>query len=97
MPKSKGKRRKTRKKLKKDPRERGKVYSQRVVQNYPEGTSATIKISPDTPEGQPHSKFHGKTGVITGKQGDSYVIRVSDGNKKKKIITRPEHLVRVEE
>lgn len=95
MTKSKGKRSKTRKKLKKEPRNRGKIYSQKVVQDYPKGTRATIKISPDTPNGQPHPKFHGKTGVITERQGKSYVISVKDGDKKKKVITRPEHLEKV--
>ncbi|MFP4006169.1 MAG: 50S ribosomal protein L21e [Candidatus Hadarchaeia archaeon] len=95
MTKSKGKRSKTRQKLQKGPRSRGKVYSQNVVQSYPKGSKATIKINPDTPEGQPHPKFHGRTGVIKRKQGKSYIIAVKDGNGEKEIITRPEHLVKV--
>ncbi|MFP4142086.1 MAG: 50S ribosomal protein L21e, partial [Thermoplasmata archaeon] len=41
-------------------------------------------------------RFHGKIGVIDGKQGDAFVVEVKDGGKTKKVITRSEHLEEVE-
>lgn len=97
MTTSKGKRSKTRKKLRKKVREKGKISTQKVIQNFPIGSKAAIKINPSVTEGQPHPKFHGKTGVISSKQGKAYVVDIREGNKKKKVISRPEHLEKVED
>lgn len=97
MPKSKGKRSKTRKKLSKNIRERGKISTTKIIKDYPIGSKATIKIDSSLPKGQPHAKFHGKAGIITGKQGNSYIVNIKDGDKDKKVIARPEHLEKVEE
>ncbi len=96
MPNSKGKRGKTRKKLSKNVREKGKQSVSKIIQDFSVGTRASIKIDPGVVKGQPHSKFHGKTGIIKGKQGESYIVKIKDGNKEKKVISRPEHLEKVE-
>jgi large subunit ribosomal protein L21e len=43
-------------------------------------------------KGQPHPRFHGKTGKIADKRGQAYIVAINDGNKAKKLIIRPEHL-----
>lgn len=96
MGKSKGKRSKTRKKLRKNIRERGKLSTSKIIQDFPIDSKARIKINPSVPQGQPHAKFHGETGVITGKQGKAYVLKIKNGNKYKKVIAKPEHLEKVE-
>lgn len=96
MVKSKGKRSKTRKKLRKKVRDRGKIPTSKITQDFPEGTKVNIKINPSITDGQPHARFHGKTGTITGKQGRGYKIAIREGNKIKKVISRPEHLEKVE-
>lgn len=96
MPKSNGKRSKTRQKLRKNVGEKGKQSIKKIIQDFSIGSKASIKIDSAVMRGQPHPKFHGKTGVITGKQGESYIVKVKDGNKEKKIISRPEHLEKVE-
>ncbi len=93
--KSKGKRSKTRKKLRKNIRERGKVPTGKTIQDFSEGEKAIIKINPGITEGQPHAKFHGRTGKVAGKQGKSFIVEVKEGNKTKKVISRPEHLEKV--
>ncbi len=97
MGKSKGKRTKTRQKFRKNIRERGKLSIDKIIQDFEVGSKATIKIEPSVTKGQPDAKFHGRTGVITGKQGKAFIIKVKDGNKYKKVISRPEHLEKVEE
>ena len=95
MGKSKGKRSETRKKLRKNIRDRGKVPTGKTIQEFDEGEKAIIKINPGITEGQPHSKFHGFTGTVIGKQGKSFIVEVKEGNKTKKVISRPEHLEKV--
>jgi large subunit ribosomal protein L21e len=40
----------------------------------------------------PFPRYKGKFGKIIGKRGKSYIVEIIDGNKTKKIISRPEHL-----
>jgi large subunit ribosomal protein L21e len=40
----------------------------------------------------PHHRFKGLAGHIVGKRGKSYIVEIADGNKVKKLISRPEHL-----
>ena len=47
-------------------------------------------------KGMPHRRFQGKTGTIAGVQGRAYVVSVSDGDMKKTVVARPEHLRPVE-
>jgi large subunit ribosomal protein L21e len=42
--------------------------------------------------GMPHRRYHGKTGVITGKRGRCYEVEVKLGNSKKLLIIGKEHL-----
>ena len=49
-------------------------------------------IDPSVHYGTPHSRFQGKTGVVTGQQGRAFVVELYDGNKLKTVIARPEHL-----
>jgi large subunit ribosomal protein L21e len=44
----------------------------------------------------PHRRFQGKTGIITGIQGRAYIVSVKDGNMKKTVVARPEHLRPIE-
>ncbi|MGM0404891.1 MAG: 50S ribosomal protein L21e [Thermoplasmatota archaeon] len=92
MKKSKGIRQGTRKILSKKPREKGMIPINRALIEFEEGEKARIKIEPSVHKGQPHRRFHGKTGVIAGKQGDAFVVEVKVGGKIKKVIARAEHL-----
>ncbi len=96
MVKSKGKRSKTRKKLRKNIREKGKLSINRIIQDFPPGSKACIRIDPSVHSGQPHPKYHGETGTILGKQGKAYVVEIKNQNKTKSVIVRPEHLQKVE-
>ncbi len=73
-------------------RKRGSVPVSKVIQEFKEGDTVSIVLEPSVQKGQPHSRFHGKTGVILEKRGRAYLVEVSDGNAKKKVISRPVHL-----
>ena len=92
---SKGIRSKSRKILRKKPRERGIHSITRALQHFEEGESVNIVIDSSVHKGIPHIRFQGYTGKIEGKQGESYLVGINDGNKHKVLIIRSEHLRRV--
>ena len=92
MKKSKGYRARTRRLLKKEPRERGKLRLSKLLYEYQPGNRVSIIIDPSIHKGMPHKRFHGKVGTVVDKRGRSYVISVTQGNAVREIIVRPEHL-----
>lgn len=93
---SKGNRTRGRKILRKSPRERGAVPSlSRLMREYKEGDKVSIKINSSVHDGMPHRRYQGKTGVVLGRRGKSYTVKVKLGDKEKIIIVRPEHLTPV--
>ena len=92
--KSKGLRRKTRKILKKNARYRTPIT--KFLQEFSINERVLIKLEPSSQKGMPHKRFHGKIGRIIGRRGKSYIVEILDGNKRKSIISRPEHLRRIE-
>jgi large subunit ribosomal protein L21e len=92
---SRGFRSKTRKKLRKRPRERGLSSITKTFQEFEVGEHANIIINPSIHKGQPHPRFHGLTGTIIGTQGEAYVLTVKVGKKDKELIIRPEHLKKI--
>ncbi len=93
---SKGLRSKSRHKLKKRARDRGVNSITRALQQFKEGDSVNIVIDSSVQKGMPHIRFHGLTGKVEGKQGNSYLIGIKDGKKHKSLVIRPEHLRRVQ-
>ncbi len=94
MQASSGTRTKTRNKLKKSVRARGLSPITKGLQNFEAGAKVNIVIDPSVNKGMPFSRFHGLTGVVVGERGAAYEISVKDGNKTKRDVARPEHLVR---
>ena len=93
---SKGIRSKSRKILRKKPRERGIHSITRALQQFEEGESVNIVIDSSVHKGMPHIRFQGYTGKVEGKQGESYLVGINDGKKHKVLIIRSEHLRRVQ-
>jgi len=89
---SHGYRSRTRKLLRKKPRERGLFPLSRILYQYEIGERVTIIIDPSIHKGMPHKRYHGKVGVIVGKRGRAYIIETYLGEKRKILIVRPEHL-----
>ena len=93
---SKGIRSKSRKILRKKPRNRGLSSITRAMQQFEEGDSVNIVIDSSVHKGMPHIRFHGNTGKVEGMQGESYLVGINNGKKHKTLIIRPEHLRRVQ-
>ena len=93
---SRGLRSKSRHILRKRPRDRGIKSITRALQHFKEGDNVNIVIDPSIHKGMPHVRFHGHTGKVEGKQGESYMVGIKVGNKHKTLIIKPEHLRRVQ-
>lgn len=89
---SRGTRSKTRQIFRKSPRMRGMTSITHEFQTFEKGEKVSVVIDPSVHYGTPHSRFQGKTGVVTGQQGRAFVVELYDGNKLKTVIARPEHL-----
>jgi len=87
--KAKGKRSNTRHLMRK---RTSKVTVNKLLQEIPIGTVVDLKIDSSIHAGLIDTRFHGKTGVVIGKQGSAFVVAVSKGNKDVKLIVGPAHL-----
>ena len=85
-------RKKSRDKLSRTVRARGKSSVVRAIQEFETGAMVHVIIDPSIHKGMPHPRFHGKTGEVIGKRGRAFVLKVTDGNATKTLITLPEHL-----
>lgn len=81
---------KTREKLQQKPGYRPPIN--KFLREFKMEQKVIILPEPSSFKAQPHSRYKGKVGTITGKIGKSYVIEVKDGSVFKKIIARPEHI-----
>lgn len=88
-----GMRKKSRDKLSRTVRAKGKSSVVRAIQEFETGAMVHVLIDPSIHKGMPHPRFHGKTGEVVGKRGRAFVLRVTDGNATKTLITLPEHLM----
>ncbi len=89
-----GFRSKTRHKLQKSYKDKGKLSITRFFQKFEEGESVILKADPAYHKGMYYPRFHGKTGVISGMKGECYLIAIKDSNKEKELIVHPVHLRR---
>lgn len=92
MPNSEGPRSGTREKLSNDPRERGISPPQRAIESFDEGQKVHLSIDPSEPDGRFHNRFDGHTGEVVGRQGDAFVVEITDGGKTKQVIAAAVHL-----
>jgi len=90
-----GLRRKTRHKLKKGFRNRGKINISKYLQSFQEGEKVTLKAEPAVQKGMYYRRFHGKVGIVKCKKGRCYEVAIKDGGKQKALIIHPVHLKRM--
>jgi large subunit ribosomal protein L21e len=88
-----GMRKKTRDKLSRTIRGRGKSSVVRAIQEFETGSKVHVLIDPSIHKGMPHPRFHGKTAEVVGKRGRAFVLKITDGDATKTLITLPEHLI----
>ena len=88
-------RRKTRSKLKKIIRRKGKISLSRYFQSFNENDKVRLIAESAVQGGLYFPRFHNKVGIIKGKKGRCYEVMIKDGNKKKLLIIHPVHLKKV--
>lgn len=93
---SKGLRSKTRGVFSKRPRDRGVPAPNTVLRQFETGARVAIVNNPSIHKGMTHKRFQGQTGVVSGKQGESFVVDIVHGNKPKTLVVRAEHLKAVQ-
>ncbi len=79
---------------KKPIRTRGKLQLSKYFQKFKEGESVAI-VEERSQEINFPKRLQGRTGVIEGKQGRNYVVKIKDINKEKKFIIAPIHLKKI--
>ena len=76
---------------KKKERTRGKIQLSRYFQEFKNNDRVSI-IREHAKQPKFPKRLQGRTGIITGKRGQSYIIELKDSNKKKTFIIHPVHL-----
>jgi len=89
-----GFRRKTRDKLAKPQKQKGKMSLTKFFQKFNEGDKVYLKADPAYQKGMYFPRFHGKVGVLKGKKGRCYEVQIKDFGKDKTLIVHPVHLQR---
>jgi large subunit ribosomal protein L21e len=89
-----GYRRKTRKLMRKNVRNKGKISLTAYFATFKEGDQVTLYAEPGVQNALYNLRFHGKIGTVVGMQGDCYKVHIYDGGKQKMVITHPIHLKR---
>ena len=89
-----GFRRKTRFKLQKNIRQKGKISLKKFFQEFKEGERCVLKAEPAVQGGMYFPRFHGKSGIIKGKRGACYMVGIKDGKVEKTLIVHPVHLIK---
>jgi large subunit ribosomal protein L21e len=89
-----GFRRKTRSKLRKNVRDKGKISIRDTLQKFDINDKVALVAEPAVQKGMHHPRFQGRIAIITGKQGEAYKVTFIDGSLKKTQIVHPVHLRR---
>jgi len=90
-----GFRRKTRDKLQKNIRQKGKLSLSRYFQEFQDAERVQLLGEPSIQRGMYFPRYHGRVGKIVGKKGGCYQVAVQDGSKNKIFVVHPVHLRRV--
>jgi large subunit ribosomal protein L21e len=73
---------------------RGKISLSKYFQELKTGEKVAI-VREQSSEPKFPIRIQGKTGVIMGKKGEAYVIRLMDGNERKTFIIDAIHLKKI--
>ncbi len=90
-----GFRKKSRHKLRKTPRNRGKVNINQALQTFKKNDKVRIIQEPAIHNAMPMPKYKNKVGTVIGKQGTAYILEVKDFKKKKRLLSDAIHLRKI--
>ena len=90
-----GSRRKTRNKLKKTIRKKGKISLRAFFSKFNEGDKVKLVAEPAVQTGQYFRRFHGKLATVLKEHGACYLVQISDRGKVKNLVVHPVHLQKI--
>jgi large subunit ribosomal protein L21e len=67
------------------------------MKEFEEGEKVLIQYHPSVQSGRVHSRFHGTTAEVTGRQGDAVTLQLKDGGKMKTLHLKPVHIKKLDE
>ena len=73
-------------------RERGLAPLGKLLIKYKLNDRVDVIPDPSIQKTLPHKRFYGKVGTIVELRGRAFMIEIMDGEKKKNIILKKEHL-----
>ena len=85
-----GFRRSTRRKFRKSHGDKFTVTP--YLQQFEDNQKVIITPNPSSQKTLPHRRFQGLVGIVEGKRGRAYLVRLRVGNADKLVISGPEHL-----
>lgn len=77
-------------------RTRGKLQLSRYFQELNEGDFVAISREQAVPISFP-KRFQGLTGIVEGKRGKAYIVKIKDGNQDKRILIEAIHLKKIKQ
>ncbi len=77
-------------------RTRGKLQLSRYFQKFENGDFVAIYQEKSIPVNF-SKRFQGSTGIVVGKKGKVYVVKIKDGKKEKEMLIEPIHLKKIKQ
>ena len=87
--------RKSRHKLSKKTRKKGKISTSTYFQTLKIGSRVVLKAESAIQKGMYAPRFYGKMGIVKSKKGSCYEILIKDQNKQKTLTVHPVHLKKI--
>lgn len=76
-------------------RARGKISLSKYFQELKNGDSVAVCLEQSVPATIP-KRLQGRTGVIEGRKGKAYILKLKDQNQEKRYLIKPIHLKKLE-
>tara|TARA_Y100000310_G_C20470000_1_gene709507 strand:+ start:566 stop:832 length:267 start_codon:yes stop_codon:yes gene_type:complete len=77
-------------------RTRGKLQLSRYFQEFAEGDNVAV-VKENSIQSKVPERIQGKTGLVEGKRGRAYVIKINDQKKEKRFVIAPIHLKKIKQ
>ncbi len=77
-------------------RTRGKIQLSKYFQEFKEGDSVAVTIEQSVNYSFP-KRLQGRTGLIEGKRGRAYIVKINDYKKEKRFLIEPIHLKKIKQ
>ena len=90
-----GNRRKTRHKMSKNVRNKGKISLNNYLQEFKIGDNVCLVAEPAVQKGMYYPRFYGKAGKVLAKRGNCYEVKITDVTMEQIVIVHPVHLKRL--